>query len=412
MGRIPDPTEAKRYLSRKSIVETENWDDLKWGEHAHSFTVAHSRNAAVLDDIFGMLNKAQSEGQSIETFRTGMRDMMKKKGWYGRSDKGPDDRDYANWRINLIYHVNMRTAYEAGRYRQQVRGAELRPIWEYVSMLVGANRRQEHVALHGKAFRYDDPFWDMYRPPNGWGCECSVTTLSESGASLEGVEILSSDDDGNPPHLTDRQGNAVDWNNFAPEAWRYNPGRESVAPNFSTYKNLANYRMEDGRTALRHVVDRYREDMDGTRMTGGEFKVLVNRMEEKDYTPQNIIYQVGNLNAPRHEAMMKAGVDDSKIMATDLALYHGTADKNIGQKVPASRFDELYQTMQMPERIYENAQPRSSRFGREFHFVKSTQDGKVLKVVLRQKMPTTALRVITVGWVEDQYGQGSFKKIW
>jgi hypothetical protein len=411
--RIPNPAEAKRYLSRKSIVETEAWDDLKWGEHAHAFTVAHSRNAAVLDDIFGMLNKAMAEGESFDTFRKGMRGMMEAKGWYGRSDKGPNDKDYINWRTQLIYHVNMRTAYESGRYRQQLRGAEMRPVWEYVSLLVGEHRRQEHVALHGKAFRYDDPFWDMNRPPNGWGCECSVITLSESGAEREGVEILSSDPEGNPPALADRDGNAVDWNKFTPETWRYNPGREALAPNFNSYKNLAAYRMEDGRTALRHVVDRYRDDMDGTRMSGGEFDTLLKRMNKKDYTPQGINYQVGNLDRQRHDAMMKAGVDDSKIMATDRDLYHGTADKNATQKVPGDQLKSVYQTLQAPERIFENTAPKSRRFGREFHFVKDTKDGKVIKVVLRQSTPATALRIITMGWIEDQYGNNpAFKKIW
>jgi SPP1 gp7 family putative phage head morphogenesis protein len=407
--RIPDPTEAKRYLSRKSIVETENWNDLKWGEHAHAFTVAHSRNAAVLNDIFGMLNKAMAEGESFDTFRKGMRDMMDQKGWYGRSDKGPNDTDYINWRTRLIYHVNMRTAYEAGRYRQQVRGADMRPIWEYVSKLVGDHRRQEHVALHGKAFRYDDPFWDYNRPPNGWGCECSVITLSESGAAREGVEILASDADGNPPALTDRDGNAVDWNKFTPETWRYNPGRESVAPNFRGFTNLANCRMSDGRSALAHVAERYRQDMDGSRMSGGEFDTLIRRMNQKDYTPQNITYQVGNLDRQRHEAMIKAGVDDSKIMAVDRDLYHGTADKNAGQKIPADRFGSVYQILQTPERIYEET---GTKKGRTFHFVKDTKDGKIIKVVLRQGMPTTALRIITMGWVEDQYGNPVFKKIW
>jgi hypothetical protein len=358
-----------------------------------------------------MLNKAMSEGENFDTFRKGMRGMMEAKGWYGREDKGPNDKDYINWRTRLIYHVNMRTAYEAGRYRQQTRGADLRPIWEYVSLLVGDHRRQEHVALHGKAFRYDDPFWDLNRPPNGWGCECSVVTLSESGAEREGVEILSSDADGNPPALTDRQGNAVDWNKFTPETWRYNPGREAVAPNFRSYTNLANSRMEDGRSALAHVAERYRQDMDGTRMTGGEFDTLIRRMNQKDYTPQNITYQVGNLDRGRHEAMMKAGVDDSKIMAMDRDLYHGTADKNASQKIPPDQLKNVYQILQTPERIYENAEPRSKRFGREFHFVKDTQDGKVIKVVARH-INGTALRLITIGWVEDQYTQGGFKKIW
>ena len=64
--RIPDPIEARRYLSRKAVVETEAWDDLKWGEHAHAFTVAHSRNAGILNDIFGLLNEAMAEGKSFK----------------------------------------------------------------------------------------------------------------------------------------------------------------------------------------------------------------------------------------------------------------------------------------------------------------------------------------------------------
>ncbi len=409
--RFPDPVEAKRYLSRKAVVETEEWDELKWGEHAHAFTVAHSRNAGVLDEIFGLLNEAMEKGQSFETFRKGLRDVMEKRGWYGRQDKGPDDEGYINWRTKLIYHVNMRTAYEAGRYRQQLRTADLRPIWVYKSKLIGKNRRQDHIALHDKAFRYDDPFWDRYRPPNGWGCECSVVTLSEAGAKRQGAEVLQSRPDGNPPALVGPDGKAVDWGNFAPEEWQYNPGREALAPNFARYQNLARVRMPDGRTALRHIVDRYRSDMDDTRMTMGEFKVLLDRMHQKDYTPQNILYQVGNLDADRFAAMEKVGVSDSKIMATDRDLYHGIADKTERQKIPTDLFEDLYQQFQKPEQIYENSRPDHPRHGREFHFVKE-KDGKKLKVVLRQQTPQTSLRVITLGYVDDSYVDPKYKKIW
>jgi len=410
--RIPDPVEAKKYLSRKSIVETEKWDDLKHGEHAHAFTVAHSRNAAVLNDIFGLLNKAMANGESFNTFKKEMHGLMEEKGWYGRSDKGPNDKDYINWRIGLMYHVNMRTAYEAGRYRQQVRGSSLRPIWEYVSKLVGKNRREDHIALHGKAFRWDDPFWNENRPPNGWGCECSVVTLSESGAEREGIEILKSDADGNPPALVDGSGNAVDWNKFAPPEWKYNPGREALAPNFNSYSNLANYRMDDGKTALEHVIKNYRQDMDNTRMTEGEFDTLIRRMDKKEYYPLGILYQVGNLETSRHEAMMNAGVFDSKIMAQDTDLHHGTAVKINTQRIPNEFLGDLYPTIQKPERIYEETELQHKRQGRVFHFLKNTGDGKVLKIVLNQRQETLALKIKTLAWVEDEYGQQKYKKIW
>ena len=48
----PVPRMAIDFLAKKIKVETEKWDDLKWGEHAHAFTVAHSAGAGVLDTIF------------------------------------------------------------------------------------------------------------------------------------------------------------------------------------------------------------------------------------------------------------------------------------------------------------------------------------------------------------------------
>ncbi|MCL2128257.1 MAG: phage head morphogenesis protein, partial [Treponema sp.] len=404
--------EAKKYLSRKAIVETEDWDDLKWGEHAHAFTVAHSRNAGVLNEIFGLLNKAMADGESFNKFKKEMRGLMEDAGWYGRSDKGPDDKDYINWRTQLIYHTNMSTAYHAGRYRQQLRGAELRPIWVYLSQLVGDNRREDHIALHDKAFPFDDPFWNSNYPKNGWGCECEVVTLSISGAEREGVEVLHSDSDGNPPTMIDKKGRAIDWDKFTPTTWRYNPGREALAPNFRSYTNLANCRMGDGRSALAHVAERYRQDMDGTRLTSGEFDAIVRRMNEKDYTPQGINYQIGNLDRQRHEAMIKNKIDDSKIMAADSDLYHGIADKNARQKIPQDQFKKLYQMLQTPEKIFEETNLDHPRQGRVFHFVHDTHDGKVLKVVLKQQLPTTALRIVTMAWVEDHYGDARYKKIW
>ena len=408
---MPPPKEAHDFLSRKLLIETENWDDLKSAEHAHAFTVAHSRDAQVLNDIFGLLKEAQTKGQPWEEFHKGLKGVMEEKGWYGRADKGADDKDYATWRSKLIYHTNMRTSYSAGRYRKQVKGADLRPIWIYGSKLVGEHRREEHIALHDCAFRYDDPFWILYYPPNEWGCECFVTTSSETGAERAGIEILETDEEGNPPARTDQAGVSINWNTFASDTWKVNPGREAMVPNFREYENLANYKMF-GKSAREYLAQRYRDDMDQCKVSNAEFQVFIRRFKERDYNPQGILFEVGCVDTERYTALMKEGIQGPQVMATDTSLRHSTGDKNPGHVIPERLFPAWYETFQKPERIYENVHPRYPRLGKEYHFVTSTGDGKVLKAVLRQTASTTALNLITAGWVEDQYDGTQFRQIW
>jgi hypothetical protein len=409
---FPPPEEAMRFLSRKQIIPTDKWDDLKHGEHSHGFTVAHSCEADILNDIHGLLKKAQENGEAFGTFRSGMLNLMEAKGWYGGNGHTKDDTKYINWRIRIIYNTNMRTAYSAARYRSQLEAADLRPIWVYKSMLTGKNRRQEHIALHNKAFRYDDPFWNTYYPPNGWECKCSVETQSESGAEKRHLDILKSGPEGNPPALTEADGTAVDWEKFAGKTWNYNGGEEALAPDFSKYQDLKEIRMDDGRTALRHIIDRYREDMDQTKMSAGQFAMLINRMEKGETRPKEILYQVGNLAGDRFNVLLDAGISDSKIMLTDKQLYHAIVDKNNEQKIPGRLYEELYETLQKPEMIYEETNLEHKSQGRAFHFVKDTKDGKKLKVVLLQRIRGLALKIITMGWSTYEYTDAKYKKLW
>jgi hypothetical protein len=157
---------------------------------------------------------------------------------------------------------------------------------------------------------------------------------------------------------------------------------------------------------------RYQQDMNKTRMTQGEFTTLLRRMDKQETKIQAINYQVGNIAEPQHQALMNVGVMDSKVMAMASQLGHGSGGKNTRQKVPAELYDDLYQTIQQPESIYENTALNNSALGREFHFTKKTKGGKILNVVLRLKDITTALRLITMGWMPDMHGSGGYKKIW
>ena len=387
----PVPQKAIEYLGKKVKVETEKWDELKWGEHAHALTVAHSANAGVLDEIHRLLNNAVEKGIAYQDFRNGMLDMMKQSGWYGGAGHTEDEKKYINWRIGVIYDTNMRTAYAQANYREQLAGAELRPIWVYQSQLTGENRRQEHIELHGRAFRYDDSFWDTHYPPNGWGCECYVNTESEHGAEKGGIKVEDSKDITLPE---------ID------PTWAYNVGREALAPNFNKYTNLP-------KDVLDTVYENYHRSMNNTRLSKGEFKTLIKRTNEADYKRNNIIYQAGNLEAKRYAAMRKAGILDSKVMAADGTLWHGTGDKNAKQKIAENLFEDLYKAINEPDNIYEEGV--KNKVYRVFHFVQDTKDGKKIKVLVRTHrldQSQTALKITTMGHSTYDYNDKKYKKIW
>jgi SPP1 gp7 family putative phage head morphogenesis protein len=403
---IPEPIEAQKFLARKKVVETERWDELKNGEHAHVFTVAHSRNAHIADDIFGLMKAAQEEGKSINDFKKEMRGLMEDKGWYGRSDKGPNDKDYINFRIKAIYHTNMRTSYSAGKYRKQVRDSSLRPIWQYLSKMVG-NRREDHKALHNKAFRWDDPFWNENYPPNGWGCDCSVVSLSEAGA--KGVDVL---DSKNLPNLINGEGNPVDWKNIAPKEWQYNPGQEALIPNFEKYKFEC---FGDDKEKKAAMVDAIKEslndDMKKCRLKFQELIAIKNEMEirepadEEGYARTNpIMYLAGTIGEDREKAMKIKG---RNVMICGQRIYHSFVTKNEDQRVPKEFYEDIYEMTQNPQMIhkYNFANPE---WGDEFHFSKEIYlkigskyyPDAILNIVLKKKQGT-AMQIITMALLKE-----------
>ena len=72
----------------------------------------------------------------------------------------------------------MQTSYMTGRYATQMDNVDNRPYWEYVAVM-DSSTRPEHAMLNGLVYRYDDPFWKSFYPPNGWNCRCRVNALSD-----------------------------------------------------------------------------------------------------------------------------------------------------------------------------------------------------------------------------------------
>jgi hypothetical protein len=195
----------------------------------------------------------------------------------------------------------------------------------------------------------------------------------------------------------------------ADTARTYNAGREALAPNFARYERLGPVKMPDGKSALNHLFERYQKDMNGTRITSGEFIVFLKCMDKNETLIQDIPFQVGSLALPQYRAMRNEGVPDSKIMAIQRQLGHGTGGKNALQKIPEDRYEELYQVLQSPEHIYENTKPASPLSGREFHFTgkrdKEGEDTQCGTAVFARNRVTSRNNGLArrTAWAEKQY---------
>ena len=190
------PAQAVAFFERKGLVITENWYDLLGEVHNRAFTVAQVAKLNVLQDIRDAMLSAMEAGQTFSEFKKGLQPLLEQKGWWGQaidSETGEILKTYPGTnrpvrygdpqRLKLIYDVNLQNAFMAGRRERQLSNIDDRPYWQYVAVM-DSKTRPSHRALNGRVFRYDDPFWQSFYPPNGYRCRCRVRALSSDEVGM------------------------------------------------------------------------------------------------------------------------------------------------------------------------------------------------------------------------------------
>lgn len=192
------PILAIKYFKNKSNTCSWDWYEIWQDAHKKTFTVAKVMRKDILMDIRNAVNKALEEGKSFNEFKKELKPILQKKGWWGEQiivdAQGNAEKIQVGslYRLKTIYRVNMQVAYQTGRYRTQLDNVNDRPYWEYIAVM-DTSTRPEHAELNGLIFRYDDPFWNSFYPPNGWNCRCRVNALSKYKLQNKNVEVSSSD---------------------------------------------------------------------------------------------------------------------------------------------------------------------------------------------------------------------------
>lgn len=191
------PSLAIKYFKNKNNKFTWDWYELWQDAHKKSFTVAKVMREDILKDIRSALDKALEEGKTFKDFSKELKPTLQKRGWWSEQiiidTQGNAEKIQLGsmYRLKTIYSVNMQTAYQTGRYKTQMDNVDNRPYWEYVAVMDSATR-PEHAMLNGLVYRYDDPFWKSFYPPNGWRCRCRVNALSERNITKKKIKPYSS----------------------------------------------------------------------------------------------------------------------------------------------------------------------------------------------------------------------------
>lgn len=237
------PEEAIRYFEDKGYTIGFNWHDVEARAHATAFTVAGVLKQDVLEDIRQGLSDSLANGKTLAQFKQGLTPLLQQKGWLGNrlvadGDGVLEGKQLTPRRLDTIFQTNMQSAYNAGRYEEQMANAEFRPFWERVAVM-DLRTRPRHAALNGFTARYDDPVWQFMYPPDGWRCRCRVR--ARSARDVERNDITVHDSKGRietvqqawgPNDTREVQAFRNPLNNelYTPDAgFGHNPGQSSLA---------------------------------------------------------------------------------------------------------------------------------------------------------------------------------------
>lgn len=189
-----------------NLIPTEKWTDVWKSAHDTGFMVAGAAKADLLADFAAAVDRAISEGKSLQAFRQDFDAIVAKHGWSYNGEY--------NWRTRTIYRTNITTSYAAGRLAQLKSGRF--EYWTYRHSDSVANPRPLHVSWNGLTLPANDPWWNTHYPPNGWGCQCYVVGVSRAAGERAGGRFDAAPDDGVEP---DGRPKGID------KGWDYQPGK-------------------------------------------------------------------------------------------------------------------------------------------------------------------------------------------
>lgn len=221
--------EAIAALKRRglNLQPSGHWTEVWQQCHQTAFTVARSAGFDILSDVHAALVKAMEQGQTFAQFCKGLKPLLQRKGWWGRTEDAVQLG--STRRLATIFDVNIRVSKAQADWADFQAMKHLRPYLRYVGILDG-NIRPLHRAWHGRILPVDHPWWKTHYPPNGWRCRCDALSISKDDLQTFGWKVSENPpDDGTTPWTNPRTGEVHDVPRGIDPGWDYNPGDTDMA---------------------------------------------------------------------------------------------------------------------------------------------------------------------------------------
>lgn len=97
-------------------------------------------------------------------------------------------KDYNGRYLQAEYQHAKRSAQSARQWDTFVKNADLFPNLQYFTQ-DDERVREEHQPLNKIIRPVNDPFWDKFTPPNGWGCRCYVQSTDEEASNGKKIKL-------------------------------------------------------------------------------------------------------------------------------------------------------------------------------------------------------------------------------
>lgn len=212
--------EAVDYFKGKIPVTVKQFYEIASEYQSLAFTVSGYTRVQVLKKFHDELLRAIKDGETMQSFRDRMNGFLEAEGYEG----------VTNFQADNIFRTNTQTAYQVGHYRQMTDPdvLKLRPYWFY-DAVNDKHTRPSHLAMDGRVFRADSPVWDVWYPPNGFRCRCTVRSLSKRQVEQQGLKV----EDDAPKAAELQDGRFV---NVLPDpSFSTNPAKVQFTPDLKGY---------------------------------------------------------------------------------------------------------------------------------------------------------------------------------